>query len=134
LHVLEFDAEPCALIQRAECIVAMGGYNTISEILAFEKRALIVPRTVPRQEQLIRAERMSELGLLEYLKPDQLSVSALSSWFRRKPKQAPRARDVIDLNGARRLPGLLHAVLRGERVANGKPRRPAPAEVHHATR
>ena len=35
----------------------MGGYNTFCEILSFDKRALIVPRTVPRLEQYIRAAR-----------------------------------------------------------------------------
>ena len=29
----------------------MGGYNTFCEILSFDKRALIVPRTAPRAEQ-----------------------------------------------------------------------------------
>ena len=38
-------------------VVAMGGYNTFCEILSFGKPALIVPRTAPRQEQYLRAER-----------------------------------------------------------------------------
>ena len=35
-------------MKRAAGIVAMGGYNTFCEILSFDKRALIIPRTVPR--------------------------------------------------------------------------------------
>ena len=42
---------------RAVGVVAMGGYNTFCEILSFDKRALIVPRTAPRLEQFIRASR-----------------------------------------------------------------------------
>ena len=42
---------------RAAGVVAMGGYNTFCEILSFDKPALIVPRTVPRLEQFIRASR-----------------------------------------------------------------------------
>ena len=42
-----FDAAIEALIARAAGLVAMGGYNTFCEILSFDKRALIVPRTTP---------------------------------------------------------------------------------------
>jgi predicted glycosyltransferase len=49
----------------------MGGYNTYCEILSFDKPALIVPRTVPRQEQLIRARRAAELGLIDMLLPEE---------------------------------------------------------------
>jgi predicted glycosyltransferase len=89
----------------------MGGYNTVSEILAFEKRALVVPRVAPRREQLIRAQRMSELGLLDVLHPDQLTPGALSQWLGRVPAAMPHARKTIDLNGTSRLPGLLHDVM-----------------------
>jgi predicted glycosyltransferase len=49
----------------------MGGYNTFCEILSFDKRALILPRTVPRAEQYIRAARAAELGLVSMLLPDE---------------------------------------------------------------
>ena len=52
---------------RAAGIVAMGGYNTFCEILSFNKPALIVPRTAPRLEQFIRAQRAAELGLVAML-------------------------------------------------------------------
>ena len=42
----------------------MGGYNTICEMLSFEKPALIVPRIQPRREQWIRVQKLSELGLM----------------------------------------------------------------------
>ena len=45
----------------------MGGYNTFCEILSFDKRALIVPRTRPRLEQFIRASRSQEFGLVKML-------------------------------------------------------------------
>ena len=47
----------------------MGGYNTFCEILTLDKPALIIPRSVPRQEQLIRAERAVRLGLVTMLDP-----------------------------------------------------------------
>ena len=54
-------------MNRAHCVVAMGGYNTFCEILSFDKPALIVPRVRPRLEQAIRAGRAEELGLIDVL-------------------------------------------------------------------
>ena len=59
-----------ALYDRAVGVVAMGGYNTFCEILSFNKPALLVPRTEPRQEQVIRAERAAKLGLVRVLLQD----------------------------------------------------------------
>jgi predicted glycosyltransferase len=73
LEVIEFDNRMEDLISNARAIVAMGGYNTYCEILSFDKPALIIPRTAPRQEQLIRAMRATELGLVAMLHPDQSS-------------------------------------------------------------
>src|SRR5438128_7815009 len=69
LRAITFDARLENLMARAAGIVAMGGYNTFCEILSFDKPALIVPRTTPRLEQFIRAQRAAELGLVAVL-PD----------------------------------------------------------------
>lgn len=71
LEMIEFDNHIELLMDGAVGMVAMGGYNTFCEILSFDKRALIVPRSVPRREQLIRAQRASELGLVTMLADDQ---------------------------------------------------------------
>jgi predicted glycosyltransferase len=67
LRAITFDAHLEALMARAKGVVAMGGYNTFCEILSFDKPALILPRTVPRLEQFIRAQRAAELGLVAML-------------------------------------------------------------------
>ena len=67
VHAITFDARLEALMARAAGVVAMGGYNTFCEILSFDKPALIMPRTAPRLEQYIRAERAAELGLVAML-------------------------------------------------------------------
>jgi len=54
-------------MERSLGVVSMGGYNTVCEILSFNKPSVIVPRSVPRLEQTIRAQRMSEMGLLTML-------------------------------------------------------------------
>jgi len=70
LRAITFDAHLEALMARARGVVAMGGYNTFCEILSFDKPALILPRTAPRLEQFIRAQRASELGLVTMLSDD----------------------------------------------------------------
>jgi predicted glycosyltransferase len=69
VRTITFDARLENLMARAAGVVAMGGYNTFCEILSFDKPALIVPRTAPRLEQFIRAQRAAELGLVAIL-PD----------------------------------------------------------------
>jgi len=71
IEVIEFDNRMEELVAGAKAVVAMGGYNTYCEILSFDKPALIVPRVQPREEQLIRARRAAELGLIEMLLPEE---------------------------------------------------------------
>jgi predicted glycosyltransferase len=71
VSIIEFDNRMEDLVSGAKAVVAMGGYNTYCEILSFDKPALIVPRTLPREEQLIRTRRAVEFGLVEMLMPDE---------------------------------------------------------------
>jgi len=111
LHVLGFVTDSDLLLRRASRVVAMGGYNTICEILALRKPALIVPRVKPRQEQFIRATRMQQWGLLEMLHPNDLNPRSLNEWLVSHPPSQPATRSwlqpPIDLDGLARLPELL---------------------------
>ncbi|CAH0342233.1 glycosyltransferase family protein [Rhizobium sp. CECT 9324] len=71
IEVIEFDTRMEELIASSKAVVAMGGYNTYCEILSFDKPALIIPRVMPREEQLIRATRAAELGLIDMLRPEE---------------------------------------------------------------
>ena len=62
-----FDSQIETLFAGACGVVCMGGYNTFCEVLSFDKPAVIVPRTVPRLEQWIRASRAEEIGLVRML-------------------------------------------------------------------
>ncbi len=130
LHVFGFLDEPAPLMERADRVVAMGGYNTIAEVLSFEKRALIVPRVKPRREQLIRAERLRDLGVVDVLHPDELSPRALTAWLARD-FGPPRAHERIDMNGLGRIPALLADLLS---VHPSGARAPASTDrVNHAS-
>jgi predicted glycosyltransferase len=110
LRVLPFHPEPAHVLRRADHVVAMGGYNSVCEILSFRKRALVVPRVRPRVEQLIRAQRMRDLGLLDVLHPDELTPEAIGAWLARPASVAPAARPV-GLHSRQRLQTLLDEVL-----------------------
>jgi predicted glycosyltransferase len=97
----------------ADVVVAMGGYNTTTEILALRSRAIIVPRTwrygehldpgqdVTEWEQLLRAQALQDLGLVDLLefrdlKPDILAQRIKAALSR--PQQDIKIHN--DLDGA----------------------------------
>lgn len=67
LSIITFDANVEMLMSRSSGVIAMGGYNTFCEILSFDKPSIIVPRTVPRLEQYVRASQAEKLGLVRML-------------------------------------------------------------------
>ncbi|HJE51211.1 MAG TPA: glycosyl transferase family 28 [Tessaracoccus flavescens] len=67
-------------IENAAAVIAMGGYNTVCEILATDTPGLIVPREVPRLEQLIRAEAMQRVGAMDLMRADDVTSASLSAW------------------------------------------------------
>lgn len=56
-----------SLLEAADAVVSMGGYNTVCEILTLGKPCLIIPRETPRLEQRIRAEVLHRQGLVDFM-------------------------------------------------------------------
>ena len=111
MHLIDFLAEPLPLVDRADRVVAMGGYNTICEVLSLDKHALIVPRAGTGGDQWIRARRMRDMGLIETLDPAALGPEALGAWLARDLGPPPACRRRIDLGGLDRIPVLLGELL-----------------------
>jgi predicted glycosyltransferase len=86
-----FESQIETLFAGAQGVVCMGGYNTFCEVLSFDKPAVIVPRTVPRLEQWIRASRAEEMGLVRMLDEtrDGMTPEAMIRAIRALPEQAP---------------------------------------------
>jgi predicted glycosyltransferase len=100
VEAITFDAQIEHLMARAVGVVAMGGYNTFCEILSFDKRALIVPRTRPRMEQYLRATRAKEYGLVSMLENDDArDWRQMATALRQLPQQSLPSQVVV--------PGLL---------------------------
>ncbi len=105
IRVIEFDNRMEELIAGASGVVAMGGYNTYCEILSFDKPALIVPRMRPREEQMIRAKRAAELGLIDMLLPGEAAEPLrLAAALKSLPDRIPPSKS----KGATTLEGLPH--------------------------
>ncbi|MGJ5619710.1 glycosyltransferase family protein [Sulfitobacter sp. MF3-043] len=112
-----FDSRIESLFAGAEGVVSMGGYNTFCEVLSFDKRAVIVPRIVPRLEQWIRASRAEQLGLVRMLDEtrDGLTTDAMIDAIRNLPNQSKPSQ--AGANGL--LDGLDVVKKRAEMLMNG---------------
>ena len=127
VRTLTFDARLEVLMAQAAGVVSMGGYNTFCEILSFDKRALIVPRTAPRLEQYIRTQRAAELGLVAMLSEENGRDPAVIVAALRQLTQQRRPSEVV-------VPGLLDGMANVNRLARkwltaGRPRGFGPARL-----
>jgi predicted glycosyltransferase len=102
VHTITFNANMELLVDRAEGVVAMGGYNTFCEVLSLDKPALLIPRSTPRLEQTIRARRAQSLGFVSMLSGDgDRSPDAMARALReleRQPVPSKAGADKV-LNG-----------------------------------
>jgi predicted glycosyltransferase len=65
-------------LNAADVVVSMAGYNTLSEILRFEKRAIIVPRAGPSAEQGMRSRLFAARGLIDVVEQAKLDAPTLA--------------------------------------------------------
>lgn len=115
VSVFDFDNQIEGVMKQATAIVGMGGYNTFCEIMSFDKRTLLIPRKVPRREQLIRAERAAHFGLVDMLDPDdardprKMAKALQELPFRKRPSEC---RYRIDLDGLSRIGKIVGRIIR----------------------
>jgi len=77
VQVVSFDSDLPAAMREADVVVSMAGYNTVCEALALGLRLVLVPRTWPRQEQLLRARALAVKGRAEVVVPEELTPARL---------------------------------------------------------
>jgi len=108
VRVSRFHANLPHLLQAADAVVSMAGYNSCAEILQSRLPAVLLPRTEPRQEQLIRARRLDEMGLARCVaNPDPQSLRQAVEEALARPDTLPGG---IDLNGVNRVCELISEV------------------------
>ncbi len=121
VEAIVFESAPEQLMIGAAGVVAMCGYNTFCEIISFDRKAVVIPRTRPRLEQFIRASRAQELGLLNVLLEEgDLDAAVMATALRHLPQQGSPSQVVM--------PGLLDGLDNVNRLvdrlfASGRSRR-----------
>lgn len=108
----EFTDDLMGYMAAADAVVSMAGYNTTCEILSLGKRAVMVPRVKPVLEQLIRADCLARLSLVEAIHPHRLTPVMLAHKLLKQltATEPLRVDDAIDLNGLERLGDRLQAL------------------------
>ncbi len=116
VRLLEFTNDLVSHMNAADLVVAMGGYNTVCEILSLRKPAIIVPRARPVEEQWIRAERMSCMGLFTAIHPDKLNPMDLMRQILAKLNPTAKTHPFIDMTALPVLAGHVARLLNSEFV------------------
>ncbi|TDE94772.1 glycosyl transferase family 28 [Occultella glacieicola] len=110
LSVHEFVTDAVDLVRGARAMVTMGGYNTVCEVLASARPALVVPRERPRMEQAIRADRLAGSGYLDTMRAHRADPERLGEWLAEAVHRGPRPHP-IDLDGLSSVPALARRLL-----------------------
>ena len=87
IQVVEFIDDMMGYIAASDLVVSMAGYNTICELLTIGRKAIIVPRVKPVEEQKIRAERMAAIPMFTTILPDALNPALLAETIRVQMQQ-----------------------------------------------
>jgi len=127
-------------VRRASAVLTMGGYNSLTEVLKWRKKALVVPRAGPSAEQRIRTRLFSERSLIRVLGPGPLLPEELAQALIRLIAEdgIPDTANIPPLNGAQRsatvlLDGRPHSGL-GAGALNGRIRPAAAARAKSRAR
>jgi predicted glycosyltransferase len=123
VRLVSFVDDLQSTIAAADVVVSMGGYNSICEILSAERPAVIVPRVAPRREQLIRAEALSERGVVRTIHPDDLTPARIIAEVEQLLGETTGEAGDLNLNGLPAAAAELEAVL--HEAAHGASRRRA---------
>lgn len=124
VDVRRFYRDMPRLLSECSAVVSMAGYNTCAEVLQSRKPWVLLPRTEPRKEQGVRAERLAARGLAlcrSDPNPEELRRAIQSALERPYMDE-----DLIpDLGGVRRLCTIVGEMLE---VAPALPK-PLPIEI-----
>lgn len=107
---VDFDPDLASRYASADVVVSMAGYNTVCELLSSAMRAVLVPRSTPVAEQLLRARLLAARGLFDVIEPGELRpdrlINAVLTALQRTPMSVP-----IDLDGLPRIQRRVRALL-----------------------
>lgn len=90
------------LTRKADLVLTMAGYNSLTEILSQGHKPLVLPRKGPSQEQRIRTRMFAERGLVDELDPDDADDVQLAGLIaeRLDARDTPFSKNPLLLEGA----------------------------------
>jgi len=111
VEFVDFEPDLGARYAASDVVVSMAGYNTVCELMSWRLRAVLVPRSKPVGEQLLRARLLAARGLFDIVEPEHLRadrlISGVLSALRRPAAPAP-----MDLDGLPRIARRVAVLLR----------------------
>jgi predicted glycosyltransferase len=113
VQFVDFEADMTRRYETADAVVSMAGYNTVCELLTAGVRAVLVPRSEPVQEQLIRARRLSARGCFTMVEPSQLTADTLMAAVQDALASAAPTTRSVDMEGLTRIRERVHRLLEG---------------------
>jgi len=124
-QVVEFRGDMDRVLAGARAVVGMAGYNTVAELLRAQRPGLLVPRTRPSQEQLVRARAIAAHPSYDMLHPDELSPESMRAALTRLLERPQPAAPPDEYEGADRAARLLSARADEPRARRHVPHRSA---------
>jgi len=99
----DFRPDLVSFLPLASVTVSMAGYNTVAEVLAHQKAAVVVPRVFPRREQWLRAHALEERGLVRTIDMADLNPERLIEAMSAGLMSGAPSPGSIDFGGLRRI-------------------------------
>ena len=103
VELVEFEPDLTRRYEEADVVLSMVGYNTVCELLTARVPAVLVPRSEPVQEQLIRARRLSASGHFRMIEPTELTPARLMAEARAALAAPADTPSRIDMEGLARI-------------------------------
>jgi predicted glycosyltransferase len=112
LTLVPFTNELVSYLNAADLVVSKGGYNAMCEVMSLGKRTVVIPRSTMWQEQVVRAERFSALGLVTMLHPNDMTPDMMATTVINALHDPPPA-VMLDFEGLTRAGELFAELLPG---------------------
>jgi predicted glycosyltransferase len=128
-QVIEFRGDMDRVLAGARAVVGMAGYNTVAELMRARRPGLLVPRTRPSQEQLVRARTVAEQPSFDMLHPDELSPERMREALGRLLDLPRPSAPAEEFDGAERSARVLSSLADEPRARRHVPHRSARAHA-----
>lgn len=117
VRVVEQLADMAGLARAARAVVSRGGYNSLCELVHLAVPTVVIPRTWPRREQLLRARAFADRGLVQLVEEGSSGLAERLDRALALVAVKPAGRRPVDLQGAGRVAAALAAIVGGAEPA-----------------